>query len=198
MRALGERLGIGGVEADLDLIAQEGLSDVITDDLLVIPRMVSLGAVPSEPLGTVQMREALKDRIRSSNALTDPQKHMALRLIGGTDDTRNLTLEGRLEAVGEVEYQGKTVGIDSVRRRPRGRRAEILLLLTDDLVRGELEARRRAGLEPMPEMIEGVPDWSRQLLHLPNADLFGSTSEQQPGPDRAAYIDKLRNHRMIE
>jgi hypothetical protein len=167
MPELRKRLKIRGIDSDLEYVVREGIAYVLSDDLAVIPLMISLGASPSERLNTVPMREALKHRIRNSNALTEPQKCMALRLIGGTDDTRDKTLDGRLEAVGAVVFQGKTVGIDAVRRWPKGRRYDILGRLFDDLIRGELDARRAAGLEPMPEVVEGIePCWATRPMHM--------------------------------
>jgi hypothetical protein len=164
---LRHRMNLYGIDSDLEHIVREGLADVLSDELAVIPRMISLGASPSERLNTVPMREALKHRIRNSNALSEPRKCMALRLIGGTDDTRDKTLDGRLEAVGAVVFQGKTVGIDAARRWPNGRRYRILGWLFDDLIRGELDARRAAGLEPMPEIVEGIePFWATRPMHV--------------------------------
>jgi hypothetical protein len=67
---------------------------------------------------------------------------MALVLIGAAPEMRDRPLNFRQQEVGKIKWQGKTVGLEAVRRR-NGRRYQIIQQIADELSSAETTIRTR-------------------------------------------------------
>jgi hypothetical protein len=146
----------GSVRAELKQLADEGLWDV---DVSKVPleqlrRLSIFGGSDEAPAAWPTFRGAFHRFLKEDDQLAGAMSEMAIRLFGVERPYRDQTPTGRLEALGEVEWRGKTVLYDGA-RRAGGRRDKVLDRVARAVV--QADAPEREWLAPPPAVPTTAP-----------------------------------------
>jgi hypothetical protein len=113
------------IRTELEVLATEGLWDADASKIEGLRRLLAFGGSHDEPALLTVFRGAFRELLKTNEELAGAPSEMAVRLFGVEAPYRGLTPGGRIGAIGQVEWRGRTVLYDAARRRG-GRRDEVL------------------------------------------------------------------------
>jgi hypothetical protein len=137
-----DNFDIARLERLLESIVRKYGVSRATPPLLSLSGFMVLGGPYDLPSARRQLPGAFTRFLRDDKSLQGPMSEMALRLFGATTATHGQTIMFREGEVGKVQWKGRTVGVEAVRRKPGGRRWEIIERVAEALYDAEVEVRR--------------------------------------------------------
>ncbi len=128
------------IRAELELLVEKGLWEASEAQTEQLRSLSIFGGTNQTPAPLIAFRSAFLGFLNKNEELAGALSEMAIRLFGAEQPYRDMGLEGRLTAFGEVTWRGKTNVLETTRRR-RGRRNEVPERITSAVVLAEIAAQ---------------------------------------------------------